>query len=300
MAVQLFAPGSSPVGSSPSDFQVFLLGLGVFFLAIGNLFLLARGYDLRPGKGGQSGEWGRTTRDRFRAVRDLERKVRAWDETLVDLTCALGIVSLAMVVGMVVLGAALLSSIPETEFWAIPFAIDAGVLILPHWITGTRRGWRPIELKVQIDSLEMALAEIERYADPPCQIQPMLEMSGSGENQVPTAARVFIRFPDGPEDFLGLQLQVAVNNVQGTKYPYLYAVIIAKKSFGLLEKHKEQIRKSAHPLTVESTSEDDADVIIVRQATTKTSGYHTKRSVITDIASMCWRSVTKILAAGGK
>lgn len=61
----------------------------------------------------------------------------------------------------------------------------------------------------------MALRVIEHFSVPPCKIQPMFEMVGSGEKRTPKAARVFIRFPEAPEDFLGLQPQVSVNEVQG-------------------------------------------------------------------------------------
>ena len=33
--------------------------------------------------------------------------------------------------------------------------------------------------------------------------------------------------------FLGVQVQVALNNVQGTDYPYLYAVVLGKGEFVL-------------------------------------------------------------------
>ena len=134
---------------------------------------------------------------------------------------------------------------------------------------------------------------------------------------MPINARVFIRFPDGPSDFLGVQFQVALNNVQGTNYPYLYAVIVAKKEFELLEQYlvtvRTRIQRKADEqkksgllamfqyeekgkLTIESSRESDVEVIVIRQHTTKQSGYHSKPEAIQHIARAAWHSAEYILS----
>ena len=274
-----------------------LLIISLPFLLAGNLFLLVRGYDLRPTRRLSRGNWERTTRDRFQEVRNLEKKMMSWDETFADLTCWTGVASLVLLAGVVIFLCFLLSNRSETAFWAPVFTLDAAVLILPHWISGTRRAWRPLTLRQQIDALEQALATIERCREPACQIQPMFELAGEGKDQIPVGARVLIRFPDGPKDFLGLQFQVAVNTVQGTHYPYLYAVLIARKPFAL-RRHLKRIRSLCGGLTVETKSrKKDVDVIVLRQHTTRTSGYHTKPAAIARIAASSWISVVRIFAA---
>jgi len=284
-------------------------------LLFGTIMLLARGFDLTPTHRLSGGEWEKTTRDRFREVRRLESQVQSWDEALIDVTCASGVVVFLLVGGGVAAVCFfMLQTHHSLQNEAILFAADAAVLILPHWITGTRRGWRPVALRQQLDSLETALSAIEDFEAPACQIQPMFEMTGKGKKRTPNAARAFIRFPDGPEDFLGIQFQVSLNDVQGTKYPYLYAVIIAKEPFGLLEKHLSTIRnrlqtprkhggglldflkpRESGGLTVESSREEDVDVIIIRQHTTKESGYHTDASACSRIARAAWSSSTEVL-----
>lgn len=264
-------------------------------LLFGNLFLLVRGYNLTPDQL-FGGTWEKTTRDRFREVREMEKRVNQWDETFADVTCLQGLVFLVMVGGVIALVVFMLSQSTAMEHWAIVFAVDAGVLLLPHWFTGTRRAWRPVSLKQQIDSLETALAVIERQQSLPCQIQPMFQMAGQGDRRTPVAVRVFIRFPDGPEDFLGLQFQVSINDVQGTKHPYLYAVVVARKSFHLLSQHLAETRKICTGLTVEQSQEEDVEVIVIRQKTTKTSGYQTKPTAITRIATAAWNSTAHMLA----
>ena len=154
----------------------------------------------------------------------------------------------------------------------------------------------PLALSQQVRALEVALAEIDSYDEPPCQVQPMFLTSGKEGDRVPLAARVFVRLPDARKDFLGVQFQVALNDVQGTKFPYLYAVIIARHSFGLDSKkvrlNKERGRTK---LTVERNRESDVDVIVIRQHTTKKSGYHTKDAAIRDIVRTAWHAVSDMV-----
>ena len=300
------------LGPIVSTFVTLLLSLPL--LLAGTLLLLVRGYNLRPQHTLRRGTWEKTTRDRFAHLRQLESKVKSWDESFTDLTCPSGAVALLLLVGGIGALWIWLSQSASYRQWALLFLADAAVLLLPHWITGTRRGWRPVALRQQLDSLEIALATIESFPAPTCQIQPMFEMAGKGERQVPINARVFVRFPDGPSALLGMQLQVALNNVQGTSYPYLYAVIVAEKDLRLLDRYfpaiEQQLRtrKPRHvgllaslqgakdgALTVESSIEKDVDVIVIRQKTSKTSGYHTQGTMVRTITQAAWQSVEYIL-----
>ncbi len=274
-----------------------LLGVSLPLLLAGNLLLLVRGYNLKPSHRLHGGKWEKTTRDRFREACKLEDQVKRWDQTFADFTCVSGVLCLILLAAVAAGIGLLLHSQASTRFWAPIFVADTAVLMLPYWITGTRRGWRPTELIQQVKSLETALKAIETFEDPPCQIQPMFQLAGKENKFTPVAARVFIRFPDGPEDFLGIQYQVSLNDVQGTKYPYLYAVIVARKTFGLLENHLTDAKRGARSLTVEPSSESDVEVIVIRQATTKTSGYHTDANAVRRIARLAWQTGAGILAA---
>lgn len=287
----------------PTDSVVTLLIGSLPLLLLGNILLLVRGFNLRPTQRLTGGSWEKTTRDRFTKLRELERDVKQWDESFTDLTCVSGVFALGVVAAGVAAIWYLMDKSQSTRFWAPIFVADAAVVLLPHWITGTRRGWRPVALRQIVDALETAMSTIDRFETPPCQIQPMFAVAGQGERNVPTDARVFVRFPDGPGGLLGLQFQVALNNVQGTNYPYLYAVIVAQEDFGLLSGYLAKIRnhvggsQAARKLTIESNREKDVEVIVIRQRTTKTSGYHTKAPAIRHIALAAWQSVEIVLAA---
>lgn len=99
-------------------------------------------------------------------------------------------------------------------------------------------------------------------------------MSGQGDKPIPVDVRLTVSVPDAPPEFLGLQIQVVLNHVQGTPYPYLYAVVVAKENEGLLP----VFGRIQPPKGVihERKTQEDVDVAIIRQHTTRTSGYHTK------------------------
>lgn len=272
-------------------------------LLIGNGLLLVRGYNLRPASPPGKRTWEKTTRDRFTRMRALEKEVQKWDESFTDLTCVSGVAALFLVGTFVAVTSLTLASQDTSGTWMPVFVADAVVLLAPHWITGTRRGWRPIALRQTVDALEKALQAIDHYDTPPSEIQPLFEMAAGAERRMPTSARVFIRFPEGPDELLGLQFQVSLNNVQGTNYPYLYAVLVADKKLDLIDQFLTHItrkinnvdrtaqgRRKKGKLTIEASREDDVDVIVIRQHTTKRSGYHTKPAAIRRIARAAWHA----------
>jgi hypothetical protein len=273
---------------------VLLVSLPLLF--VGNCLLLVRGYDTEPKDLGSKTEWVKTTRDRFLAVRELEKEARRWDETFVDVTCYTGFFSLLLIALATVVVFFVLEGDSATALWAPVFAANVAVLLLPHWFSGTRRGWRPVELRQHVDALDPVLKVVDSYKEPPCQVQCMFEMKGKDKEKTPVGARVFVRFPEGPEDFLGVQFQVSLNNVQGTKYPYLYAVLVAKKGFGLTEGAVKKIRRAAgDTLRVEKSEEDEVEVVVIRQKTTKNSGYHTKPGKIREIAQTAWECSSRLV-----
>jgi len=62
--------------------------------------------------------------------------------------------------------------------------------------------------------------------------------------------------------------------VQGRSYPYFYAVLVARRGFGL-DRAKDGYRPPP-TVTTEHNLQDKVEVLVIRQTTTKTSGYHTE------------------------
>ena len=158
-------------------------------------------------------------------------------------------------------------------------AIDAAVLLVPHWITGTRSILTLPRLLVQIkatrDVLDSAQQGLQRH-----RVVPLMLLSG-GDAKLPEDVKFRIDLKDRHEDFLGLYGQVSINEVQGTSYPYFYVVLVTRKGFGLGPVHRKY-----HPspnIVAEFDLKGEVEVLVIRQRTTKNSGYHTNSGTAREI-----------------
>ena len=122
------------------------------------------------------------------------------------------------------------------------------------------------------------------------QVLPMLSTLETNEGKrVPEDARLMLKFLNAPANFLGVQVQLSINNVQGTDYPYLYCVVLAKKEEKLFAKKAKMIEStitSVDNVTSETQVSEDVDVLVIRQFTTKTSGYHTDLNACKNIVNL--------------
>ena len=79
--------------------------------------------------------------------------------------------------------------------------------------------------------------------------------------------------PDG--DFIGIQVQVAMNNVRGIDYPYLYCVVLVKK-----ERRLPMVDPRKGDVVFEPGSGDDVRYLVVRQHADNSGGWHTDAASI--------------------
>jgi len=106
-------------------------------------------------------------------------------------------------------------------------------------------------------------------------------------------ARFSVRFPHSPDGFYGLQAQINLNVVQGASYPYFYCVLAAKPGFGLAS-YRDKIDLPTSVIC-EAQKDARAEVLVIRQKTTKKSGYHTKDSRCAEILAAAVEGGRKIL-----
>jgi hypothetical protein len=241
---------------------------GVVPIVLGNLLLLVRGYDNRvdvkhfsPGAA-----WEKVERSKLDDVVALDKNIRRWDRSIIDVTNYLG--AFIFLVVAVALGAAafFLTGIGRIV------ALDALILFLPHWVTGVRSILRLPEVVVRAEALTKVLnGGAELVKDDKVEIMMLLK---GKDVQVPDDIKFRITYPGQDPDFLGLYGQVVINSVQGKSYPYFYVVMVARKGYGLDTAYKE-LRESGN-MTKSYDTEDEVEFIVLRQMTTRTSGYHTK------------------------
>lgn len=185
--------------------------------------------------------------------------------------CCLGAVFFAGFFGLVLC--------PLVEWGALPLpltatVVNAFVLFGGLVLSGRRSAWMPrgLDTKAQIVRAVMESPLVKK--DPALAVIPYLEIGRAGDATFPNDARVMVKLKDAPDEFIGLQGQVSINTVKTHDYPYFYVVLLARPGFRLFDRYRgAQIDPGG--LTVEEKNAGEVDVIVLRQTTTKTSGYHT-------------------------
>ncbi len=242
--------------------------VGGALMFAGNLLLLVRGYHNRVEYRGwdPSAEWEPVGPDRLDRLVEMDRKVRAWDQSLLDVTNPLGGTLFVLIAGMLAVFSAATEGLLRFVF------LDALVLLGPHWVTGVRRILRMPKLMVKAEAMRGALAAA-RPALERCKVDLMMQFEGS-RKKLPFDVKFRVMPKDAPEKFLGLYGQVVINEVQGTSYPYFYVVLVARRGFKL--RHLFGRYDPPYDVTKEFKEQEGVEVLVVRQTTTRRSGYHTK------------------------
>lgn len=250
--------------------------LGAPLVLAASLLSLVSGYTNVPTSAVMvSREWKPVGRGAVERVRKLHEASRAWDQSALDITCVIGFVTLFGLLAIVAILALAMMDYPGLmAIWLT----DAILLILPHWLTGVRRILtRPgliIKTKALLD-IETHFNQMKALNEA---MQWMMEVSHRPEGEIPEDFKLMVKYTGAPEDFLGLQVQVALNDVSGMSFPYLYCVVLARPGFGL-----SQFAQQEKEIIEEFETEKDVELIVIRQRTTKTSGYHTKPAAQTEI-----------------
>ena len=241
---------------------------GALLLVLGNLLLLVKGYDNRLDRDGWSPElqWQPVEREKLGELLDLDRRMRRWDRSFMDITNAWGLVAFFLLL-VLLFGAWV--ALADSPMRILP--VDAAILLLPHWFTGTRRILRLPGLLVKAETLERVLREVHPESDGD-RVEVFMLLKGK-EHPLPEDVKIRLMPGDAPEEFLGLQGQVVINEVQGKSHPYFYVVLVARPGLGLKELAGEF--NPPEGLVKEFSSQEDAEVLVLRQRTTRTSGYHT-------------------------
>ncbi|MFH2138649.1 MAG: hypothetical protein ABII88_09090 [Candidatus Omnitrophota bacterium] len=260
---------------------------GLFLLIAGTAVSLIKGYSAKPSLKGPE-EWSQVTPDEYKKVKEKQKQLKRWDIDLFDITNPLGGTIFAILAGMCFVLWIVLDEKGEGLLGKY-LIIDCLVVLAPHWVTGVRTYLTRDKLISKINILEKIMKSLEPPSD--VQILPMLSTQESSKSgRVPVDARLMIRFLNAPAYFLGVQVQISMNTVQGKDYPYLYCVIIAKEEAKFFHKNPGIVNTVPRNMLFEKRRSNEVDVLVIRQQTTQTSGYHTNMSagiyiVVTTIAT---------------
>jgi hypothetical protein len=260
-------------------FEYWQFWLSLLFLLVGNLFLMVRGVDtrIRFGKYAPEAEWEKVDESKLLEAEQLARKIKGWKKrrSIFDSSSNLGGCLLVILIIIIVFGTLMFAGVEE-NFALLALGMDAGILLFPHWLTGKYSIFSHPKLLVKIKVIKTLLDDFkDRLQDH--QVEYFMLLKGK-ESKVPDDVKFCVKIQDQHPDFLGLYAQIVLN--RGI-YPYFYVVLVTKKGYGLREAFKEYSPPGG--ITKEYPVEKDVDVLVIRQVTTKTSGYHTGNSTVREI-----------------
>ena len=268
----------------------------------GVALLLVRGFDNTTPLRRSTDEWRPARRIEVERILELNRKQRKWDQDAIDITNARGgLVFVALLIAlagvwMYVINSRL--SDPSGRYIQM-LAANAAVMLFPFWFTGVRSILKNDRLVIKAEMLLRIEDAFNKGAKSPREefkYQIQTAEAKRGEGEMPCDVKALVRFHDGPSDFLGVQMQIAINSVQGTDYPYLYCVLVARESFGELSKTAKP-EPPPRNIVLEPKHENNVHILVVRQKTTKNSGYHTNQKTAHAIFDYAIRSARRLIAA---
>ena len=218
-------------------------------------------------------KWEEVTEQKIGEVMEHCRRVKRFRSG--NLGCFVG-----LIIALVFFGVFLF---PIIEDIALPFPLvatvaNAFILFAGLILGGRKSAWMPRALDTKIQIVRGIMESPLIKDDPDLSTIPYLEIGQTRQGTFPNDARVLIKLRDAPKEFIGLQGQISINAVKSRDYPYFYVVLIARPGFKLFEKFKS-LKVVLNNVTVEKRKTSEVDVIVLRQTTTKTSGYHTDQKV---------------------
>lgn len=263
----------------------------VFF---GALLGLCNGVTNKPSEL-RFGKWENVTFDHLRKVEEMLQKSARWGRDFYGLTSCIGCLFFLLLLGGIgTMASLLLSGAEENSCYAI--MADGFLMFFLLFVTGRRVAWEPDGLRIKLQPLLHVCEYLRTQRQPEIEIVPMLELQGKGDKLVPRDCKLMLKLKRAPAEFLGIQAQTSLNDVQGTKYPYLYCVLLAKPGARLVDrvrpfltdaterlgffanandKANPDLRKKRYGRAVaECDIKKDVELVVIRQVTLGT-GYHT-------------------------
>jgi hypothetical protein len=271
--------------------------LGLFVILAGHLVIWVRTQTTAPGGATPAHEdvWAPVEEDWLERVQELEDRGARWDVTPWDVTNGKGCLTLLGFVFLLFGIGLALTWLPGGE-WMLRFFAGAAVLVVPLWFNGVRTTWNPSELRKKGQALEVAREAARKLAAGDFELVPTLAIREGRRGKYPVDARLMLRPAREDETgFLGVQVQVAMNNVRGTDYPYLYAVVLGKEPFQLPKVSGRQ-KLNRVDTVFEKGEGQGVRYIVVRQHADTKGGWHTQEDDIQglvataiDAARRAWR-----------
>lgn len=220
-------------------------------------------------------QWDSVDIEKLAQIRSMDQKIDKWDTSAWDISNPKGI-GVFLVLSILIVSVWIVLEI----FWNGIGHIVAGnafFLLGMQFLSGMRKVHREPDLVFKVDHMLDVLREYRRGHTFKGELGAQLLLRKGEENSLPTQAKVTIRYPDAPQGFHGIQMQVVINRVNGAPHAYCYSVVVAEEGSGLIAKTASL--RLPDGIVRETQKRKGVEVVIIRQRTSRTSGYETKPRV---------------------
>jgi hypothetical protein len=266
--------------------------LGLVLVLAGVVIVLTRGYANTLVAPSGTEAWRTARRAEVERILAINQKQRKWDHAVIDVTCGLGCFAFLVLACAAGVAASAIASFSTPA--AAMFLANAAVMLIPFWITGVRSILKNDRLVIKARMLlEVEDNLFDKRGGEEFQYQMQTARTKDGE--APRDLKALVAFHEGPPEFLGLQMQVSINSVQGTDYPYFYCVLVARETFQAMGL-AGQLDDAPSNVTVESKQDAGVTIAVIRQTTTANSGYHTKPNAVAAIFAYALEQARRLAA----
>ena len=213
------------------QYALYTLLPGIVFIFLGNLLLLPSGYTNRInlGKFDPETDWERVEKYKLDELLNLDRKIRRWDRSSIDVSNALG--GIVFFILLAIAGIIGITAFEMNNQTMQIITVDAAALLLPYWVTGLRSVFTVPKLTMKIKLVNTLLTQVETQLNAH-RVNYYLLLKGK-DQRIPQDIKFKVDIANQDPDFLGFYGQITINSINSSVFPYFYVVLVAKKGFGL-------------------------------------------------------------------
>lgn len=270
--------------------------IGAALIACASLIMVNKGVDsrLHIERFHHNTEWKSSTRQQIEEIISMDRKLRRWDRSGFEVTSCLGglLFFVVLIVGFIIVIIGIEESDQNISFFGGNFLI----LFVPHFLSGFRRYDMASRVLIYARNCLKA-ADMVTELNKSIKVGYLTLLAEKAKTKVlyPKEVKLKLTMDGSPEAFLGCYGQLSINKVGATDFPYFYTVLIFKPEFELKNKFKRiQLRNQS--MLKEYSTEKDVEVLVLRQVTTRTSGYSTNDKAVRGILAQTLEVYQQVVA----
>ncbi len=265
---------------------------GAILIFCSSLLMINKGVDsrLHVERYRHNAEWKPTNRQQIEDIIKMDKKLRRWDRSGYEVSSTWGVILFIVVI---IVGFCFIGNVNDDNMSF--FGGDFLILFIPHFLTGFKK-FDKISRTLFYTKHCLKAADIAAEINKDIKIEFLTLLIENNKTKAlyPKEVKLKMTLDGSPESFLGCYGQISINSVKGTDYPYFYTVIVFKPEFKLNQKFNN-ITLQNKGMLKEYTVEKDVQVLVLRQVTTRTTGYFTTNKAVRGILAQTFETYRQLM-----